>query len=138
MIRKLRIKFVAIIMGIVLLMLSVMFGTVYHVTKLNLENDSLRMMKSIAATTALKRRPNDISKDVQLPFFTIRLGSNGTIVATGGGYYDLSDEQFLEHVVQQVVQSGKHAGTIPEYHLRFSRFETPGSQLLVFADTSSV
>ena len=137
MIRKLRLKFVSIIMVIVLFMLSAMFGTLYHVTKLNLENDSLRMMKSIAATTVLERRPNEISKDIRLPFFTVRLGSHGTIVATGGGYYDLSDEQFLERVVRQVVASGKHSGTVPEYNLRFCLMETPGSQLLIFADTSS-
>ena len=137
MLKRLRVKFISIIMVIVLFMLCVMFGTIYHVTKLKLENDSLRMMKSIAATTVLDRRPNGVSKDVRLPFFTIRLGSSGTILAADGGYYDLSDEQFLEGIVQQVVHSGKRAGTIPEYHLRFCRFETPGSQLLVFADTSS-
>ena len=137
MIQRLRLKFVSIIMGIVVFMLLVMFAMVYHGTKLNLENDSLRMMRGIAATTVMERRPNEITKEVRLPFFTVRLGSQGGIVATGGGYYDLSDREFLEEVVQQVITSGKHSGTISEYNLRFCLLETPGSQLLVFADTSS-
>ena len=137
MIRKLRLKFIAVNMVIVLLMLSVIFGLVYHFTKINLENDSLRMMKGIAATTVLERRPSEIPEVVRLPYFLVRLGSQGEIIAADGGYYDLSDMLFLEKVVQQVIDSGHYAGTLPDYNLRYCRIDAPGSQILVFADTSS-
>ena len=137
MIKKLRLKFIAVNMVIVLLMLSVIFGLVYHFTKVSLENDSLRMMRGIAATTVLERRPNDIPEDVRLPFFMVRLGNRGEIIATGGGYYDLSDMEFLEDVVRQVLSSDSYAGTLPQYNLRFCRVDAPGSRILVFADTSS-
>ena len=137
MIRKLRLKFIAVNMVIVLLMLSVIFGLVYHFTKINLENDSLRMMKGIAATTVLERRPSEIPEVVRLPYFLVRLGSRGEIIAADGGYYDLSDMLFLEKVVQQVIDSGHYAGTLPDYNLRYCRIDAPGSQILVFADTSS-
>ena len=137
MIRKLRLKFVAIIMTVVLLMLSVIFGLVYHFTRVNLEKDSLRMMRGIAATTVLERRPNDIAGEVRLPFFVVRLDSLGQIIAAEGGYYDLSDQQFIRDMVSQVLASGSHAGRIPDYNLRYCRINAPGSQILVFADTSS-
>ena len=40
MIRKLRIRFVVIMMSIVTIMLVIIFGLVLHLTKTRLENDS--------------------------------------------------------------------------------------------------
>ena len=137
MIKKLRIKFVAINMAIVLLMLTLLFCMVFHITRMNLENESLRMMRGIAATTALQLRPDDIPDDVRLPFFTVRLGGQGEILATGGGYFDLSDREFLESVVRQVLSSDSRTGILREYNLRYCRCGDTGSQVLVFADTTS-
>ncbi len=48
MLKKLRLKFVLITMGIVTAMLAVIFVTVYHFTRLNLETSSINMMRTIA------------------------------------------------------------------------------------------
>ena len=49
MLKKLRVRFVCINMAIVLVMLSVIFGTVLTFTRQNLERESIDMMRSVAS-----------------------------------------------------------------------------------------
>ena len=94
MIRRLRFKFVLVNMGIVTLMLCVIFGLVFYFTSANLEQESIRMMESIAEQPFQLSAPSEMGEDVRLPFFALQLGPRGELVATGGGYYDLSDDAF--------------------------------------------
>ena len=48
MIRKLRLKIIAVVMLVALLMLGVIFGLVYTMTKQNLRTQSISMMQAIA------------------------------------------------------------------------------------------
>lgn len=49
MIKKLQVKFVVINMTMVTVMLCVIFGMVYHFTRVNLEAESISMMRAIAS-----------------------------------------------------------------------------------------
>ena len=49
MIRKLRLKFIAVIMALVLVLLGVIFGLIVHFTRLDLERESVTMMQNIAS-----------------------------------------------------------------------------------------
>ena len=49
MIRKLRLKFIAVIMALVLVLLGVIFGLIVHFTRLELERESVTMMQNIAS-----------------------------------------------------------------------------------------
>ena len=40
---------------------------------------------------------------MRLPYFTLQPGQDREIIATGGGYYDLSNQQFLQQVTQAVL-----------------------------------
>ena len=48
MLKKLRIKFILINMLLVTVILSAVFGFVYHFTRVSLEDESVSMMQSIA------------------------------------------------------------------------------------------
>ena len=137
MIKKLRFKFVLINMSIVSLMLVVILGLVFYFTRANLESESIHMLQSIAAQPFHLGIPSEQGEDVRLPFFTIQLGPRGEPVATGGGYYDLSDSEFLQNLVEEAFSSPQKLGVIPAYNLRYYRAGTPVNQYLVFADTSS-
>ncbi len=137
MIQKLRFKFVLINMSIVTIMLCVILGLVFYFTRADLEQESIRMMESIAAQPFQQGIPAELGEDVRLPFFTLQLGPRGELVSAGGGYYDLSDGDFLDHLVRQIVSSPKRLGVLPEYNLRYYRLDAPASQYLVFADISS-
>lgn len=136
MIKRLRRKFVIINMAIVTLMLCVILGMVYYFTSANLERSSISMMQALAISPP-DFRPDDQSEDVHLPFFTVRLGAQGEVVSTDGGYYDLSDGETLNELVDLATSSPKQLGVLDEYDLRYYRMETPGAEVIVFADISS-
>lgn len=94
-------------------------------------------MQKIAVNPFLLHLPSELQEDVRLPYFTLQLSIQGDLVATGGGYYDLSDEIFLKDLIRAVFSSSDRIGIIDEYNLRFYRTNTSVSQILVFADVSS-
>ena len=49
MLKRLRLKFVGVILVIVMAMLCVIFGLVYHFTSQSLEAESIQMMEEVAA-----------------------------------------------------------------------------------------
>ena len=119
MIRRLRFKFVLVNMGIVTLMLCVIFGLVFYFTSANLERESTRMMESIAEQPFQLSAPSEMGEDVRLPFFALQLGPRGELVATGGGYYDLSDDAFLHRLIDAAYASPRNLGVLEEYNLRY-------------------
>lgn len=137
MIKKLRLKFVVINMAIVTIMLCVIFGLIFQFTRANLEAESISMMQGIAGRPFQLGIPNELAKDVRLPYFTIQVGVGGELVASAGGYYDLSDKEFLGDLIGVTFKSHKPFGVIEEYNLRFYRVETPLNRSLVFADITS-
>ena len=137
MIRKLQVKFVIINMTMITVMLCVIFGLVYNFTRNNLETESISMMKTIAAEPFRLGRPNEPSSDLRLPYFTLQLGMRGELISTGGGYYDLSDKEFLKDLIDESVGSPQETGVLEEHNLRFCRVATPRGTVLVFADMSS-
>ncbi|MBR5261644.1 MAG: HAMP domain-containing histidine kinase [Oscillospiraceae bacterium] len=137
MIKRLQIKFVAVIMVIVTVMLCVIFGLVYNFTSANLETQSINMMRTLAANPFHLGRPDEPGSDLRLPYFTLLLSKNGELLSTGGGYYDLSDEEFLEELIEISLGSKQESGVIREHNLRFCRTHTPMGTVLVFADMSS-
>ena len=137
MIRKLQVKFVIINMAIVTVMLCIIFGLVYNTTKTNLETQSISMMKTIAADPFRLGRPNEQSPDLRLPYFTLQLGIKGELISTGGGYYDLSDRDFLKDLIEESVGSRRETGIVEQHGLRFCRVSTPRGTVLVFSDMSS-
>lgn len=124
-------------MTMVTIMLCVIFGLVYNSTKTNLENESISMMKTIAANPFQLGRPNEQSPDLRLPYFTLQLGLKGELVSTGGGYYDLSDKEFLKDLIDESVGSRRETGIVEAHNLRFCRMTTPRGTVLVFSDMSS-
>lgn len=137
MLRKLRIKFVCVNMLIAVMMLLVIFGLVYHFTSTNLENQSIGMMQSLAEDPFRIGAPGELMDDIQLPYFVLQLGRSGNLIAVGGGYYDLSDEEFLIEMIEASMASGERVGIIEEYNLRYYRVVNPMNQRIVFADISS-
>lgn len=138
MIKRLRIKFVCIIMSIVTLMLLVLFGMVLHFTRSNLESQSLRMMESVLENDRFQPgRPGERLDEVQLPFFFTRINLLGEVVMVSGGYYDLSDTQRVLDIVELAQTAKRDTGILKSYGLRFYRQNGAFGQNIVFVDISS-
>ena len=137
MLKKLRLRFVCVLMAIVTVTLCLIFGLVYHFTRENLESQALSMMESVVEDPLQLGRPNSRSQEMKLPYFLIKVSAHGELVAVSGGYYDLSDETFLKDLILRVSEAGTDSGMIPEYNLRYLLTRSYASSTLVFADMSS-
>ena len=137
MIRKLRVKLVAIIMAFVTVILACVMAAVLGLTRATLEHESLDMMRHIALNPIQVPAPGEEFDGVRLPYFVLSVGEDSTIEPAGGGYYDLSDTEFLQQAAEEVVDSGRQNGVLTDSHLRFLRLDTDSGSTIVFADTSN-
>lgn len=135
MIRRLRLKFVCIVMAVVTLMLCAIFAMVFYFTSRNLERESLGMMQAVAQNPMRLGGPDELPEGVRLPYFVLELDETGAVVSSGGGYYDLTDEDLLATLTE--LSEGRFTGVLEDYGLRFCRVLVRGTEYLVFADMSS-
>lgn len=134
MLKKLRLRFVCVIMAIVFVTFCVVFGLLYCFTQRNLEEESLSMMENVAANPFQVGRINIHSSQVRLPYFMMKVSAAGEITTVVDGNFDLSDGAFLTTLLDAVRRSGENTGVVSECNLRFLRVRTPVSETLVFAD----
>ncbi len=137
MIKKLQMKFIVINMTIVTMMLIIIFSLVYNFTKRNLETESISMMKAIAANPFQVGHPKNPGSELKLPFFTLHLGMDRELISADGGYYDLSDQVFLNDLINESFQNKHEIGIIEDHDLRYFRVKMPMGTVLVFSDMSS-
>ena len=137
MIRKLRVKLVAIIMAFATVILACVMAAVLGLTRATLEHESLDMMRHIALNPIQVPAPGEEFDGVRLPYFVLSVGEDGTIEPAGGGYYDLSDTEFLQQAAGKAVDSGRQNSVLTDSHLRFLRLDTDSGSTIVFADTSN-
>ena len=137
MIRKLRIKFVCVIMGIVMLLLAMILGVVIHFTGQNMEMQSISMMRTIAAAPFQKGNLGNHPEEVRLPFFTVQIGNRGELLGVSGGYFDLTDREYIESIVNAALASEHNTAELEEYHLRFLKEKSPRGYTIVFSDTTT-
>lgn len=131
MIRTLRLKFIAVTMAVVTVLLGVIFGLVIHFTGANLREESIRFLRAAAEAPLKPGRPGQ----VQLPCFIIRVNPWGQSIQSSGGF-DLSDEVMLTDIVSLAASSEAELGVLEDYSLRYLRTRSPGELTLVFADIS--
>ena len=137
MIRKLRIKFVCVIMGIVMLMLAMILGVVIHFTGQNMEMQSISMMRAIATAPFQQGKLGKPPEEVRLPFFTVQIGNRGELLGVSGGYFDLTDREYIESIVNAALASEHNTAELEEYHLRFLKEKSPRGYTIVFSDTTT-
>ena len=137
MIRKLRIKFVCVIMGIVMLMLAMILGVVIHFTGQNMEMQSINMMRAIATAPFQQGKLGKPPEEVRLPFFTVQIGNRGELLGVSGGYFDLTDREYIESIVNAALASEHNTAELEEYHLRFLKEKSPRGYTIVFSDTTT-
>ena len=138
MIKKLRIKFVCIVMAIAMLMVGGILGVVIHFTGTSMEMQSISMMRTIVAAPFQQGAPGKpMDDEVRLPFFTVQISSRGELITAGGGYFDLTDREYLQQIVNLVLSADQESGELKEYDLRYLVAMSPVGLSIVFADTAT-
>ena len=138
MIRKLRIKFICVIMVIVMVLLGSILGVVIHFTGQNMEMQSISMMRTIASSPFRQGIPGKNHDDqVRLPFFTVQISSRGELIAASGGYFDLTDREYLQEIVNSALGSDREIGELDAHDLRYFKSASPRGFTIVFSDTTT-
>ena len=140
MIRKLRLKFVAVCMLLVTAVLMVVFASVYTSARHNILENSRNLLQRVItedASMAAGRPGIDIgSQHVQLPYFAVEVWGGDTAYVTGGTYSNLEDTQALQTILNTCLSQNKREGVIPDYDLRYLRQSNGLFQRLAFVDMS--
>ena len=147
MIRKLRLKFVAICMALVTVVLAAVFFSVYFSMARNISGLSRQVLQRVAQEAVIGSGVNrpDISitiggDRVLLPYFTVNLwpSRNGGYTAqiTGGTYASLEDQDALTEILQDCLSQEQAEGTVSRYHLRYLRQDNGLYEKLAFVDMS--
>lgn len=137
MLKQLRLKFILINMTIVTIMLTAIFIFMYMSTSNNLERESIRMMEQVGMNPMQMAPPDFKKQEIRIPYMIIKTDSDGKILETGGGYFDLSDTDSINILLKTVNDSGQRNGKIEEYNLRYSKFSTPDGEIIIFGDMTN-
>lgn len=133
MLKRLRNKFVLITMAIVVGMLAIILGLIFHFTAKDMEETGNRALQSL---TQSLQHPGGNPGNVQLPYFIMEVYLDGSVVAKGHTYYDLTDEKLLLDLAETVLRQDNSRGKLAHYSLLYSRMPGMGRQVLVFVDVS--
>ena len=144
MIRKLRLKFVAICMALVTAVLAVVFLSVYFTMERSIETLSRQVLYRVAQDSVYGGsrdfvRPEigiDVGGDrVLLPYFTVEVWGSHAYV-TGGTYDELENTEALQAILTDCLSRPEQEGTIHSYRLRYLRQDNGLYQKIAFVDMS--
>ena len=147
MIRKLRLKFVAICMALVTAILAAVFFSVYFSMARNISDLSRQVLYRVVQEESVggsMTRPDisiNIGGDrVLLPYFTVNLWTSRrggyTAQITGGTYANLENTDELTAILQDCLSQDQREGTVTSYHLRYLRQDNGLYEKLAFVDMS--
>lgn len=133
MLKKLRLKFVCIMMTVVTLMLCAIFGFVIHFTNQMLERQSMEMLESAASEPGFM----DPRSESPLPYLVISRNMWGNLAVRGTIPSDRYENSELQEFWIIASQSGEETGEIESYDLKYLRTTGPAGVRCVFVDVSA-
>lgn len=143
MIRRLRLKFVAICMALVTVVLAAVFSSVYMTAARNMESLSRQVLyrvlqDDIGMHGGMSQPDASISiggEQVRLPYFTVNIWGD-TVYVTGGTYSNLENTDTLRSILAECLAQDAMEGTISNYQMRYLRQDNGLYQKIAFVDMS--
>ena len=135
MLKKLRIKFIVVNMSIVLAMLLIIFGMLFHFTKVDIEKDAKALLHSIAQDS-LQASGTKKPENNGLHYFTVQINIWGEVSASGSTAFDLNDERFIQDLIVDVLNRLRDEGYVEKYDLQYYRIQTRDMIVISFVDQS--
>ena len=125
-------------MVIAMLTVGGILGVVVRFTQKSMEMQSVTMMRTVAGSPM---QPGDLKRpqgdEVRIPFFTVQINNRDQVLSADGGYFDLTDREYLQQLVDLTMESDGETGELKEYDLRYLKVNTPRGRSLVFSDTAT-
>ena len=142
MIKKLRIKFVAICMVLVTAVLAAVLLAVFFSTQANisaLRDQTLRRAMQEDTLGGFNKpqfpREGEGEAPVLLPYFTVNLFGT-TAYVTGGTYDDLESTEVLQDIIAQCLAQNETKGSVDAYRLQYLRQDMGLYTRIAFVDMS--
>lgn len=144
MIRKLRLKFVAVCMAMVTAVLAVVFMSVYFSVQRSAETLSRQVLQRVIQEADQSHGEGIFRPDISitiggdrvlLPYFTVEVWGNNAYV-TGGTYASLDDTEALSYILQDCLSQPQQEGIVERYGLRYLRQDNGLYQSIAFVDMS--
>lgn len=136
MIKRLRAKFICVIMIIVATLLLAIFALICRNTWVQMEAASLSALRAAMMEPARPGKPGGMDAQLSQPCFVLRMDRTGRLEALGSGHYDLTDEALLLEIYQQAQATELEKGILHQWKLRFYRMDMgPGGY--AFMDIST-
>ena len=148
MIRRLRLKFVAICMALVTAVLAAVLLSVFFSVRQNAQDLSRQLLYQVVqdggvlgdgVTPEIHIDIGGADRAVLLPYFTVNVysNSNGYLAdVTGGTYSNLDDSEILTAILQECLRQPEAEGIIADYHLRYLRQDRGFYTRMAFVDMS--
>ena len=139
MIKKLRRKFIFVIMAIVTVLMGLILGVMIYFSAQSMEIQSVSMMRAVASIPFEKEKsgPPPMDKD-RPPAFVVQISSDGEIIVVEhGGSFVPQDGDFIQRIVDSVLNSDQESGKLRRLRLRFLKDWNPMGITIVFTDTST-
>ena len=157
MIKRLRVKFICITMVIVTTMMTILLISQFNITTGSLAQINIKALEEAARTFRAgpplpeqlipdedrpppgrrdSEKPDFQKPGAEHPCFILFMDGQGNLTATGGSYYDLSNQEALLDIFQQADSREKSTGILWDYELRFLRAGTTAQRYYVFTDVS--
>ncbi len=149
MIKKLRIKFVCIVMSIVTAILLAIFLTMQATTASHSQQRSLSMLRQALNGPAFSRAeqppgaanvlpfpPADITPEMRLPMLVLHVDKDGAISMVLNQLHFIGDSH-LKPLAELVLDSNQSTGVLKEYSLRYLKEEQTDGLRIAFADITT-
>ncbi len=135
MIRKLRIKFIAVFMVLVTVMLCLIFGMTLGSTRHSLDAAAMDALRRSSANPGYNPEPDE--QPAGLPYFILSMDMLGNVRFSGTVYADRYEEAELISFWNEAIGTGEETGSIEAYNLRFLRSGSRLRTSVVFVDVTS-
>lgn len=138
--KQLKQRFVLFTMLVSVVLLATGITLLYHITRINLENDSIRTMEAVAASPAQAGEDLPEKEENQDPgpmVFELFRDADGNVTVVGGeGIEELSDEEYRKQLYSEAERGRNRTGVIADRSLRYLKSGGPGNGI-VFSDMSA-
>ena len=135
MIKRLRLKLIAITMILLTVMLTVILSFIYHFTRTGLVESSLNDLQTASVELGLSH-PGKPERFTTSPCFVLVLFPDGTFTGAGSDYYDMDDYDELLEIFEEAEEMDTDMGLLEDRALRFLRLEGGPGMRYAFMDIS--
>lgn len=134
MIRRLRRKLVGITTVLLTVMLLIILTFVHSSTCAELERSSLSALEAAGSQII---RPGSTGGMIDGRCFVLEALPDGTFMALGSSYFDLTDQETLVSLMEQAEATGLRSGVLEDLQLRFLRTDGGPGVKFAFMDISA-